>query len=157
MSLIANAPSPPPENFTIHYKEINQTFGVEGGEKINYEDGQIILDPQHADSWKPNEQRKALFRSKLNVQKFEMSWNFTSKASTTPSLSASTSFGYVAIRNSNGKISLVTAPSGDNLKVVVGMPKRSALEELNDPGEAMIDVITQNDPEADVYLDSKVG
>ena len=149
-------PQPGLEDFSIYYKEINQTFGTDGGELINYNDGQIILDPEHMDTWKPNEQRKYVFRSKFNVQNFTMTWNFSSQASTASGLSASSSFGYIAVRNSNGKISLVTGPSGTDLKLVVGMPKRSLLEDLNDPGESTIDVITQNDPEANVYLESKV-
>ena len=83
-----------------------------------------------------------------------MSWNFSSKASTASGLSASSSFGYIAVRNSNGKISLVTGPSGKDLKFAVGMPRD--LEDLNDPRDSTIDVITQNDPEANVYLESKV-
>ena len=141
------------EDFSIYYKEIDQTFGADGGEPIDYNDGQMILDPEHKDTWKPNEQRKYLFRSKFNVQNFTMSWNFSSKASTASGLSASSSFGYIAVRNSNGKISLVTGPSGTDLKLAVGMPKR---EHLNDPGISTIDFITQNDPEANVYLESKV-
>jgi len=140
-------------DFSIYYKEINQTFGIGGGEPINYNDGQIILDPEHKDNWKPNEQRKYLFRSKFNVQNFTMSWNFSSEASTASGLSPSSSFGYIALRNSNGKISLVTGPSGNDLKFAVGMPRD--LEDLNDPGDSTIDVITQNDPEANVYLESK--
>ena len=143
------------EDFSIYYKEINQSFGTDGGEPINYNDGQIILDPEHMmDTWKPNEQRKYLFRSKFNVQNFTMSWNFSSQASSASALSSSSSFGYIAVRNSNGKISLVTGPSGTDLKFAVGMSRD--LEDLNDPIDSTIDVITQNDPEANVYLESKV-
>ena len=155
--LFSTSPSPPPnipaENFTIQYKEINQTHVIT---PIDYGDGQIILDPKHADSWKPNEQRKYSFQSKLNVQKFDLSWNFSTEASTNSALSASSSFGFIAIRNSNGKISLVSGPSGNHMKFAIGMPKRS-ISNFDDSGDSTIDIITQNDPDASTYLESKVS
>ena len=155
--LFWSSPSPPinipAENFAIQYKEINQSHV---DTPVDYGDGQIILDPQHADSWKPNEQRKYSFQSKLNVQKFDLSWNFSSEESTNSALSASSSFGFIAIRNSNGKISLVSGPSGSHLKFAIGMPKRS-ISNFDDSGVSTINVITQNDPEASTYLESKVS
>ena len=136
------------EPFNISYKEITRTNATN---EYWYDDSQIILDPL-----KPNEQIKNSFWNKLSVQKFEIGYNFSSSTSTNLVTSLSSSFGFIALRNSNGKINLISGASGTNMKFVIGMPQRNISEGSNHALESYIDVVTQNDPEAEVYKTSRV-
>jgi hypothetical protein len=135
------------EPFDISYKEVNQTNTIN---EYRYDDSQIIMDPL-----KPNEQTKNSFWNKLDTQKFEIGFNFSSSTSTNPVTSLSSSFGFIAIRNSNGKINLIAGPSGTNMKFVVGMPQRNISEGSNHALRSFIDVVTQNDQEEEVYAESR--
>ena len=135
---------------SIYYKEINRTQPEPT--EYNYGSGQIISDPM-----KPNHQEKQYFGTKLEIQKFRMSWNFSSASSENPVSSMASTFGFIAIRNSNGKINLVSGPSGSSMKFVVGMPQRNISDGSTDAYQSTIDIITQNDPEEDVYTNSKVN
>lgn len=134
---------------SIHYKEVDRGYEVE---EYNYGNGQIILDPL-----KPNEQIKQIFGSKLDIQKLEVGWNFSSASTSNPVSSISTTFGFLALRNSNGKISLLTGPSGTKIKFAVAMPPRNVTDGNNIASESRIDIVTQNDPEEDTYAESRVG
>ena len=135
---------------SIYYKEINRTQPEPA--EYNYGSDQIISDPI-----KPNHQEKQYFGTKLEVQKFRMSWNFSSASSENPVSSMASTFGFIAIRNSNGKINLVSGPSGSSMKFVVGMPQRNISDGSTNAYQSKIDIITQNDPEEDIYTDSKVN
>ena len=135
---------------TIYYKEINRTQPEPT--EYNYGSDQIISDPI-----KPNHQEKLYFGTKLEIQKFRMSWNFSSANSENPVTSMASTFGFIAIRNSNGKINLVTGPSGSSMKFVVGMPQRNITDGSIDAYQSKIDIITQNDPEGDTFTKSKVN
>lgn len=135
---------------TIYYKEINRTQPEPT--EYNYGSDQIISDPI-----KPNHQEKLYFGTKLEIQKFRMSWNFSSANSENPVTSMASTFGFIAIRNSNGKINLVTGPSGSSMKFVVGMPQRNITDGSIDAYQSKIDIITQNDPEGDTFTNSKVN
>ena len=138
------------DSVSIYYKEINRTQPEPI--EYNYGSDQIILDPI-----KPNHQEKQYFGTKLEIQKFRMSWNFSSASSENPVSSMASTFGFIAIRNSNGKVNLVSGPSGSSMKFAVGMPQRNISDGSNNAYQSKIDIITQNDPEEDIYTDSKVN
>ena len=135
---------------SIYYKEINRTQPEPT--EYDYGSDQIILDPM-----KPNHQEKQYFGTKLEIQKFRMTWNFSSASSENPVSSMASTFGFITIRNSNGKINLVSGPSGSSMKFAVRMPQRNISDGLIDAYQSKIDVITQNDPEEDIYTNSKVN
>ena len=135
----------------IHYQEINKTTT---SDETSFGQQYTKIDPIE-----PNSEVRHTFYGKYEIQKFTLNWNFSSSNSLDSPSSPSTSFGFISLQNSNGRINLLATPSGTNVKFAIATTSATTPSDETESNlncATTIDVITQNDPEDNGMYENEV-